>query len=70
VRRFETLMCNAGIDIARGLIAEATGEGDVPDRAKPYIAELAPLVAALKQAIADGDFDEAELDLAAIIWGA
>lgn len=68
VQRFERLMCNAGIDLARGMIAEATGHGDTPDRAKPYMAELAPLVAALKQAITDGSFDDQAVDLHAMIF--
>ena len=69
VRRFEILMCNAGIDFARGLIAQAATVGAVPDRVKPYVSELAPLVAELKKAIAEGSFDDAAFDLNAAVWG-
>jgi hypothetical protein len=65
-RRFEALMCNAGIDFARGMIAQAANVGSVPDRVKPYLPALAPLVSLLKQAL-DGDFDEEALN--ETIWG-
>jgi hypothetical protein len=65
-RRFERLMCNAGIDFARGLIAQAANVGAVPDRVKPYVAELSPLVEQLQRAL-EGDFDEEALH--ETIWG-
>ncbi len=55
---FEALMCKAGIEFARGLIAEAAKIGTVPARVKPYMRELAPIVAGLKTMLANGDFDE------------
>ncbi len=67
--RFERLMCNAGIDFARGLIVEAAGAGAVHDRVKPYMRELAPLVAELKKAVAAGSFDESAYDLNEAVWG-
>ena len=66
-RRFETLMCNAGIELARGLIARAANVGAVPERVKPYLGELTPLVELLKQTLDEGDFDEEALHEA--IWG-
>jgi hypothetical protein len=68
VRRFERLMCNAGIEFARGLIAEATGEGAVPDRVKPYLPQLGPLVTALEESLDEGEFDEESFDLKSAIW--
>ena len=68
VRRLEVLICNAGIEFARGMIAQATGEGEIPERVRPYLPELAPLVDALKRAIAAGTFDDSSFDLAAAIW--
>lgn len=64
---FETLMVRAGIEFARGMIAEAANIGSVPDRVKPYMKELAPLVAMLRDALAGGDLDEEALSQA--IWG-
>lgn len=68
VRRFHALVCNAGIDVARGLIAEATGTGDVPERVRPYVTELAPLIEELKRAVAVGTFDDSDFDIRAAIW--
>ncbi|HUS33345.1 MAG TPA: hypothetical protein VMZ53_32805 [Kofleriaceae bacterium] len=67
--KFESMMYTAGIEFARGLIAAAAGVGTVPDRVKPHMAELTPLVDELKTAFAEGSFDEEKVDLAAIIWG-
>lgn len=67
--RFERLMCKAGIEFAHALIAEATGTGEVPDRVKPYLGELAPMVAELKKAIAAGGYDESAYDITAAIFG-
>ena len=64
---FETLMVRAGLEFARGMIAEAANIGSVPDRAKPYMAELAPLVAALKDALATGNINEESIG--ELIWG-
>ena len=64
---FETLMCRAGIEFARGMIAEAANIGTVPARVQPYMPELAPLVAVLRQALATGDVDEEAIGKA--IWG-
>lgn len=69
VRRLEVLICEAGIEFARGMIAQATGEGEVPERVRPYLAELAPLVAGLERAIAAGDGEDASIDHSAVIWG-
>lgn len=69
VRRFHTLVCEAGIEIARALIAEATGTGDVPERVQPFVAELAPLIEELKRAIAAGTFSDSDFDLRAAILG-
>ena len=69
VRRFHTLLCNAGIDIARALIAEATGAGEVPERVLPFVTELAPLVEELKCAMDVGTFDDSDFDLRAAIFG-
>lgn len=64
---FETLMVKAGIEFARGIIAQAANIGSVPDRVKPYMTELAPLVAALKTALATGDMDDEAIG--EMIWG-
>lgn len=66
VERFVRLHCDAGIELARALIALATDTGDVPARVRSYEPALAPLVALLRTAIADGGFEEH--DLAALIW--
>ena len=60
-------MCKAGIEFARGIIAEAANIGAVPVRVKPYMRELAPLVAGLKKMLASGDLDEEWLT--ETIWG-
>jgi hypothetical protein len=65
--KFEQVMCKAGIEFARGMIAQAAGIGTVPARVKPYLAELAPIVAALKDLLDGGDFDEDALSM--MIWG-
>jgi hypothetical protein len=65
--KFEQLMCKAGIEFARGLIAKAAGIGTVPARVKPYMAELAPLVAALAEALGGKEVDEDSLPM--MIWG-
>ena len=65
--KFEALMCKAGIEFARGIIAEAANIGAVPVRVKPYMRELAPLVAGLKKMLASGDLDEEWLT--ETIWG-
>jgi hypothetical protein len=68
VRRFETLMCNAGIDFARGLIAQATGMCEVPPSVAPYMGELTALVDVVKQAVEAGTFDDIDFDIEAAIW--
>ncbi len=65
--KFEALILKAGIELARGLIAGAANVGTVPDRVKPYMSELAPLVAELKNVLANGNLDEEWL--IKTIWG-
>jgi hypothetical protein len=69
VRRLEVLICDAGIEFARGMIAQATGEGEIPQRVRPYLPELTPLIDELKRAIAAGTFNDSSFDLDAAIWG-
>jgi hypothetical protein len=68
VTRLQELQVSAGIDFAKAMIALALGNDDVPDRVKPYEDELAPLVSELKQALADGSFDEDAFDIQGVIW--
>jgi len=68
VERLQELQVMAGIEFARALIALALGNDDVPDRVKPYEDELGPLVSELKQALADGAFDEDAFDIQGVIW--
>jgi hypothetical protein len=68
VERFEAALFKAGVDIARALIALACDLEGVSDAAKPFAAELQPLVDVLKEALEEGSFDEESLDLHALIW--
>lgn len=68
VARFEQAQLAAGIDVARALIALATGAGRVPDPVAPHAPALAPLVDLVKQAIADQSFDEDGVDLQELVW--
>ncbi|MBA3459963.1 MAG: hypothetical protein H0T46_08375 [Deltaproteobacteria bacterium] len=67
--KLNELIYAAGVEFARGIIAEGAKIGKVPTRAKPYMKELAPLVALMKEAMNEGSFDEEAVDLHAIIWG-
>lgn len=65
--KFEALTCKAGLEFARGMIARAANVGAVPARVAPHVADHAPLVAALKQTLANGRFDEEWLN--ETLWG-
>jgi hypothetical protein len=61
-QRVGDAMFDAAMDLARAIVHLATGAGEMPAKAAPFAGELAAPVATLKQAIADGEFDEAQLD--------
>jgi len=61
-QRLENAMLDAGLDIARAIVHLATGAGEMPATVAPFAGELDPVVGALKQAIADREFDESQLD--------
>jgi hypothetical protein len=64
----EARLLAAGIEFAHGLIALASDLDRVPERVKPFVGELTPLVEELEQAISDGSFDEGSYDLHGTIW--
>jgi hypothetical protein len=57
-QRLDRALLDAARDLAFAAITQATGAGAVPPRAQPHAAALAPLAGALRQALADGYFDE------------
>lgn len=64
--QLDATLLRAALEFARGLISLATGVGSVPAAVRPYEAELAPLVATVKQAIADGAYDDE--DVQSLVW--
>lgn len=68
IEDLEARLLAAGIEFAHGLIALATDLDRVPERVKPFVSELTPLVEELEQAISDGSFDEGAYDLHGTIW--